>query len=513
VIERLYVKNHLSFEACELAFSKGLIVFTGPSGAGKSVFMQALLSLFGHAEVMADVVECTIDASLDLEAFGFEAEDTALFKCLKSKSVRYFINNQGSSKKTMADVSRTFLNYLSLKDAGEFENSRLLRLLDGVCGSKEPLHVANVEAFADAYAVYKKTYEALEKIEAEEKKVDELKEFARFEIAKIEEISPKSGEDEALLRFKKSLSKKEKCETALAHASAIFDVEMRVHEALSLLEVEGGFFDECMNELRHVFEKERQKLDELDEIDVEAMLERIEKIAGLKKRYGSIEEALEHLARRREELVRYESLSFEKQTLLAEVERQKNHLIEHATHLSHVRATHLPLLERTLNLYLKELYMPPIGIWLEKEAMMEQGMDALHVNLGKVDVKKISSGEYNRLRLAFLATYNSFLLSKGGVLILDEIDANLSGKESMSVAQVLKTLSHTYQIFAISHQPQLSSCADQHFLVTKDANHLSHVIPLNEAERIAELARMVSGENVSAEALSFATSLFESNHS
>ena len=157
--------------------------------------------------------------------------------------------------------------------------------------------------------------------------------------------------------------------------------------------------------------------------------------------------------------------------------------------------------------------MPPIGIWLEKEAMMEQGMDALHVNLGKVDVKKISSGEYNRLRLAFLATYNSFLLSKGGVLILDEIDANLSGKESMSVAQVLKTLSHTYQIFAISHQPQLSSCADQHFLVTKDANHLSHVIPLNEAERIAELARMVSGENVSAEALSFATSLFESNHS
>lgn len=96
--------------------------------------------------------------------------------------------------------------------------------------------------------------------------------------------------------------------------------------------------------------------------------------------------------------------------------------------------------------------MPSIHLVFEQAEMMEQGYDTLHVNLGKVDVKKISSGEYNRLRLAFLATYNAFLLSRGGVLVLDEIDANLSGKESMSVANVLKTLSKTYQIFAISHQ-------------------------------------------------------------
>ena len=513
MIERLYVKNHLSFEACELSFSKGLIVFTGPSGAGKSVFMQALLSLFGHAEVMAEVVECTIDVPLVLEPFGFENEEMSIFKCLKSKSVRYFINNQSSSKKTMADVSRTFLNYLSLKDAGEFENSRLLRLLDGVCCSKESLHAETIEAFTQAYLHYKITRDALETMEVEEKKVDELKEFARFEIAKIEEVSPKRGEDESLLEFKKSLSKKEKLEKALDTASAIFDIESRVHEALSLMENEGAFFDECMNELRNVFEKERQKLEELEEIDVEAMLDRIEKIAGLKKRYGSIEEVLEHLERRRNELARYENISFEKQALEKEVQQKKLFLDEQAQRIRIVRQKYLPLLEETLNAYLKELYMPSVHLVFEQGEMMEQGYDTLHVNLGKVDVKKISSGEYNRLRLAFLATYNAFLLSQGGVLILDEIDANLSGKESMSVAKVLKTLSSTYQIFAISHQPQLSSCADQHFLVTKDAFHVSHVVPLGEEERIVELARMVSGENVSSEALSFAKSLRESNQS
>ena len=80
----------------------------------------------------------------------------------------------------------------------------------------------------------------------------------------------------------------------------------------------------------------------------------------------------------------------------------------------------------------------------------------------------------------------------------------------MSVANVLKTLSSKYQIFAISHQPQLSSVANQHFLVTKDSFHVSHVVPLKEEERIVELARMVSGENVSEEAINFAKSLLES---
>ena len=98
-------------------------------------------------------------------------------------------------------------------------------------------------------------------------------------------------------------------------------------------------------------------------------------------------------------------------------------------------------------------------------------------------------------------------MDKRGILILDEIDANLSGKESMSVAKVLKQLSKNYQIFAISHQPQLSSVADFHFLITKE-NGISNIRELKNDERVAELARMVSGEEVSDEAVKFAKSLF-----
>jgi len=92
-------------------------------------------------------------------------------------------------------------------------------------------------------------------------------------------------------------------------------------------------------------------------------------------------------------------------------------------------------------------------------------------------------------------------------LMLDEIDANLSGEESMSVAKVLRHLSTRYQIFVISHQPQLTSMGQQHFLIYKDDE--SRVRELNDEERIEEIARIISGEGVSDEARGFARDLFE----
>ena len=65
----------------------------------------------------------------------------------------------------MLDISRTFLNYLSLKDSGEFESTKLLRLLDGVCASKDAFHVNNVEAFGALYASYIADFEAKNKCE------------------------------------------------------------------------------------------------------------------------------------------------------------------------------------------------------------------------------------------------------------------------------------------------------------------------------------------------------------
>ena len=136
-------------------------------------------------------------------------------------------------------------------------------------------------------------------------------------------------------------------------------------------------------------------------------------------------------------------------------------------------------------------------------------MDEVSFELNGVSLDTISSGEYNRLRLALLTSMSEFDIVDNGILFLDEIDANLSGKESDAISKVLKKLSNSYQIFAISHQPQLTSSADQHFLVDK-LNGKSFVKELNSKEKINEIARMISGEKVTPEALDFAKNLLKS---
>lgn len=509
MIQRLLVKNQLSFELCDLEFQEGLMAFSGPSGAGKSVLMQALLSLFGFSEVSASLIEAQIKGALELEAFGLENDEPNIFKCLKDKSTRYFVNMQSVSKKSISQVASTFVNYLSVRSEDEFESAKLLELLDGLVGANNSLHVKNLEAFSLLFEEYNSQREKLENLEAKEKKIQELKEFVRFEISRIDTISPRVGEDEELLRFKRSLSKKEKMQESINKAYDIFNFESFVSESLHLMEKESGFFDECMNELRALFEEQKERLDELEEIDVDALLDRIEKISSLKSKYGSIEDILAYKEEKIKELNEYENISFEKETLIKSCNEKLKILQKEALEITLQRAQFVKPLEEKINAYLKELYMPDVSLNMQKTSLYVLGEDAMELSLGRVNVKKVSSGEYNRLRLAFIAARSDILQEGSGVLILDEIDANLSGKESMSVANVLKELSKRYQIFAISHQPQLSSRADLHFLVTKKENK-SEVKLLNQQERIQELARMVSGEAITKEAIDFAQTLMQS---
>ncbi|MFW2380025.1 DNA recombination protein RecN, partial [Aliarcobacter butzleri] len=91
----------------------------------------------------------------------------------------------------------------------------------------------------------------------------------------------------------------------------------------------------------------------------------------------------------------------------------------------------------------------------------------------------ISSGKYNRLRLALLTSMSELDIDENGILFLNELDANLSVKESEAIAKALVKLSSSYQIFAISHQTQLTPRANQHFLVAKQ-NGKSSVKLLNK---------------------------------
>jgi DNA repair protein RecN (Recombination protein N) len=151
--------------------------------------------------------------------------------------------------------------------------------------------------------------------------------------------------------------------------------------------------------------------------------------------------------------------------------------------------------------------MPSGKIIFKKSELNELGKDKVEIIINDIDINTISTGEFNRLRVALLASKLEYETNEKS-LFLDEIDANLSGEESMSVAEVLKYLSSKYQIFAISHQPQLASKADKHFLVTKKENK-SYVKELSMNERIEEIARIIGGKEKSKKAIEYAKELLK----
>jgi len=510
MIERFYLKDYLSFQESELELKSGLVVFTGPSGSGKSILMESILSSVGGATCDASVCESTVTWKIDEDSCGIQNEEINVFKHIKKEKSRYFINNQTLSKKAMNGVASNYLRHLSLKDFSDFENENLLGILDARIGLKNSKFLKLKESYGTAFREYLDVKRELNKIEEEERKIVELKEFAAFEINKIAEINPSIGEDEELLKIKKELSKKEKVLEAIEGANKIFHSEHLVSLALDSLDVQSGFFDDAMNELRSVLDGAQERFSALDSVDVEEVLNRIEALSGLKRRYGGIEEALEYKKQKESELEKYENIEIEKSALQEQYERLLETIKSKSKEMTALRTKALAAFEKELNAYLKTLYLRDASLELSEIALSSFGMDKLDIKLNETPLAKISTGEFNRLRLAILALKSEFMSNNGGVLMLDEIDANLSGEESMSVAKVLKKLSKHFQIFVISHQPQLTSTADQHFFVYKDGI-ISKTKELNFVGKVNEIARIISGENISQEAKKFAHELLEAN--
>jgi DNA repair protein RecN (Recombination protein N) len=262
-----------------------------------------------------------------------------------------------------------------------------------------------------------------------------------------------------------------------------------------------------MNELRIAIDKAQEKAEYLENVDVEEVLERLSNLQDLIRRYGSIEECLEYYENKKKELNQLENLSFEKENIKNEIEILYKKLNELALYISEKRQNASVKLKEKLNLYLLKLYMPGADIVFSKTDLNVTGFDKVEIIINDIDINTISTGEFNRLRVAMLASKLEYD-DEEKTLFLDEIDANLSGEESMSVAEVLKYLSSKYQIFAISHQPQLASKADKHFLVEKKEGK-SFVKELSFDDRVKEIARIIGGIEKSEKAVEYAKELLK----
>ncbi|HEO97806.1 MAG: DNA recombination protein RecN [Campylobacterales bacterium] len=506
MIERLYLRELVTFSEVEVEFEKGLVVFTGPSGAGKSVLMSAILSSFGHtASGAASLCEVNLSKPESLESEVYTLEEEVTIKTLKKEKVRHYLDGQNVSKKVLRELFSPYVQYLSVRDKGGFESEKLLAMIESALFAKDKTYKKLSKEYRKRYAVYRDQLSKLNKIKEDESKLAELIEFARFEVEKIEKIDPKPGEDEGLMQVKQQLSRIDKIKEVMQQATAIFDAEASVQEVYRLLDKDASVFTDAMNQVRADFEETETLAEELEEMDVEQILDRLSDLTTLKNRYGSIEEALFYKEEKKKELAGYENIEQDKSMLENFIMMEAGELRILAQQLSSYRQKEARVIEEKLKEYLSALKLPALSFVFSPKPFDESGSDLCDVLLGGSRADTLSGGEFNRVRLALMASTIG-TEKRGGVLILDEIDANVSGDESIAIAEMISRLSKAYQIFAISHQPHLSAKADQHFVVYKEAQK-SEVRGLDDQERIQEIARIIAGENPTSQALEFAKKL------
>ena len=511
MIERLYLRELVTFDEVELDFHKGLVVFTGPSGAGKSVLMSAILSSFGYTtQGAAKLCEVTLNKPTSLKSEAYTLEDELTIKTLKKEKLRYLIEGQNISKKSLSEMFAPYVQYLSVRDKSGFESSTLLEMLDNALLSHNKAFKKLRKEYKKRYVNYKQKAHELAQIKENEAKLAELIEYATYEVEKINKINPQIGEDEELIQVKKQLSRIDKIKASLSTAMDIFSAESAVQEVYKLLDKDASTFIDAMNQVRADFEETEHLAAELEEMDVEQILDRLSDITALQQRYGSIEEALAYKELKQKELAGYQNIEQDKSMLENFLNMEYMELSTLARQISTARKKEAVLLEKTLEGYLRTLKLPALHFSFEAQNLSHNGADCLDITLGGSTTNTLSGGEFNRVRLALMASTieDTKAIEKHveGVLILDEIDANVSGDESIAIAEMIQKLSRVYQIFAISHQPHLSALANQHILVTKD-NTQSQVIELSDEGRVHEIARIIAGENPTKEAMEFAKKL------
>ena len=508
MVHRVYLRDLISFKEVELELERGLVVFSGVSGAGKSVLMNAILSSFGYGMAKARVCEVSIDRPKGLKSEAYEFEDEIVIKSIKRDKIRYYLDGQNISKKKLNTLFRPFVQFISVRDKTIFSSRELIELIDKSLSSKDKNFKKMIKEYKKRYNNYKIKLKELEKIRSDELRVAELIEFTTFEIDKIESISPKIGEDIELLKIKNQLSKIDKINEAINIANGIFEFEESVNEVYRLLDKDNSLFLEMMTQLRTDFEDIETLTEELSEVNIEEVLDRLEKISILKNRYGGVKEALDYAKLKREELIGYKNIKYNKSILESFIEVEFSELITIAKRVSQARKREALILEEELKKYLIELKLPAIKFNFDNISLDELGSDRVDIDLNGSKASTLSGGEFNRVRLALMvvALSNS---QDSGVLILDEIDANVSGDESIAIANMISKLSSIYQIFVISHQAHLASKANQHILVTKRDDNISQAIVLDTQGKIDEVARIISGEKPNREAINFAIKLLE----
>lgn len=533
----LKIKNIALIDELAIEFGDGLNLLTGETGSGKSIIVDSLGALTGERVSSGLIRQGEESARIEglfvidsnpaivslLDETGIEAGGEVIIRRELSAAGknRVFVNNQL--------VTQSFLRRLGplLADihgqgeqAGLYDVETHAAMLDDFAGVEK--EKAAVRQAFDAWATVRSEFTALRSDESEKL---QLLDILRFQVDEIKRADISVDEDTKLEDEKRRLNNVEKLSAFSAEAhTLLYDHERSTLATLDrATKVIGELaeFDERFRGFDESLDAARAVVDELGMAarDFGASLEfsperlneienRLAEIARLKRKYGgSIETTLEHLAQSEARLESIETSELSEAELAKQLESAQTTYLDAASKLNKSRSKAAKAFEKVVVDDLRTVAFEKAAFEVRiepAETFTPDGTDRTEfyfsANPGeppKPLAKVASGGEASRLMLILKTAARSNRAGKTAVF--DEIDIGIGGRVAEAVGRKLKTLAATEQVFCVTHQPQIASLADRHFVVEKNTaagRTTIAVSELAENERLEEIARMLAGEQI-----------------
>lgn len=539
MLRRLTVENYALIDKLDLELDAHLNIITGETGAGKSILLGALGLLLGNKNESGTIRDqernCIIEGTFDIGGYGLEAffEDNDL-DYEPQTVIRRMISPSGKSRSFVNDmpVQLSVLRELGVRLIDIHSQHRNMILSD------EAFRQSALDTLAGAgesVAEYKKIYSELRHAEreleqmtsqAESLRKDE--EWLRYQVEEFEAAALKAGELAEAEEELAVLENADQIGEALAAVRNILDAEqIGVLEQLSAAEntiqrVKGNYpqGEEIASRLHSVV----QELKDLgqtvadDSERIEANPERLQKLTERvnliysmcqKHRVQTLEELIAVGERLAEQLsaITHSDENIERQREKIAALRAKAEKWADKIHTLREKAS--KGMSKSIASTLTSLGMPEAQFIVEvvdAGELMPSGKDHIRFmftangRMALQPVEKIASGgEISRVMLALKALLAE--KSKLPTIIFDEIDTGVSGRIADAMGDIISRLSENMQVVAITHLPQVASKGESHFVVYKQDSR-TNISRLGEDDRITEIAKMLSGSEITAAALS-----------